>query len=60
MKNISFKLTLPAELLSAAQQRASDQERSTAAYIRQLIKADLAKAGEQQLDILDPPKRKRR
>jgi len=51
----SFKLTLPDELLLAAQQRASDQERSMAAYIRQLIKADLAQVGEQQLPLLGKP-----
>jgi len=45
---VSFKLTLPPELLAAAKQIAADQDRSTAAYIRQLIKADLEKRGEIQ------------
>ena len=56
---VSFKLTLPPELLAAAKQIAAEQDRSTAAYIRQLIKADVEKHGETQLPLLGKTKGKK-
>jgi len=59
MAMTSYKFKLPEEVLKAVHQRAADQDRSTAAYIRQLIKADLQSAGEQQLQLIAKPKTRR-
>jgi len=59
MAMTSYKFKLPEEMLKAAQQRAAQQDRSTASYLRQLIQADLAQAGEIQLPLLGKTKAKK-
>ena len=44
-------ITISHELLEAAKQRAAQQERSFASYVRNLIRADLEKSGEQQQNL---------
>ena len=53
-----FKLTISEELLKAAKQRAESQERTLTAHIRQLIKADLESAGEQQKELFSKSEKK--
>mgnify|MGYP000691431306 CR=1 FL=1 len=57
--NATLNLRLPEEHLQAIIARAEKQDRSTASYLRQLIQADLAQAGEIQLPLLGKTKAKK-